>query len=132
MIFVLEPRGLQRKARLAREAFALNGPPDAPPLPIGYYEREHMKLQGRLPKIVGLYARSLECRKYDLQEHPSFVDYARGVMASEYNGHSHMKEDEELKKRFPPRPLDGLGPGLIWNPPDQRRNRKPGRPRRAA
>jgi hypothetical protein len=118
MLFVLEPRGLQRKARLAREAFALNGPPDAPPLPIGYDEREHTKRQGRLAKIVGLYARSLENRKYDLQEHPSFDDYAQGVMASEYNGHSHMKEDEELKKRFPPRQLKGLGPGLIWNPPD--------------
>jgi hypothetical protein len=100
MIFVLEPKGLQRKAKLAREAFALNGPSDAPTLPIGYNEREHTKLQGLLAKIVGLYARSLENRKYDLHEHPSFDDYARGVMASEYNGHSQMQADEELKKRF--------------------------------
>ena len=119
MLFVLEPKGLQLKARLAREAFAVNGPPDAPLLPIGYDEREDTKRQGPLAKIVGLYARSLENRKYDLQEHPSFDDYARGVMASEYHGHSEMKEDEELKKRFPPRQLKGLGPGLYWEPPKE-------------
>jgi hypothetical protein len=117
MLVVFEPEGLEDKARLAREHFALNGPPDAPPLPIGYDERESTKSQGRLAKIVGLYARSLEYRKYDLDEHPSFDDYARGVMASEYNAHYHMREDEGLKKRFPPRQLDGLGPGLIWSPP---------------
>ena len=60
MLFVLEPKGLQLKARLAREAFALNGPPDAPLLPIGHDEREDTKRQGPLAKIVGLYARSLE------------------------------------------------------------------------
>jgi hypothetical protein len=118
MLFVFEPRGLQRKAKLAREAFALNGPPDAPPLPIGYNEREHTKGLGWLGKIVGLYARSLENRKYDLQEHPSFDDYARGVMASEHNGLTEMKEDEQLKKRFSPRQLKGLGPGLYWEPSD--------------
>jgi hypothetical protein len=26
--------------------------------------------------------------------------------------------DEQLKKRFPPRPLNGLGPGLYWEPPE--------------
>lgn len=132
MIFVLEPKGLELKAQLAREDFARTGPPDAPPFPIGYAEREETKRQGRLAKIVGLYARSLECRKYDLQEHPSFVDYARGVMASEYNGHSHMREDETLKKRFPPRQLEGLGGGLIWSPPAPPACRKRKRARAAA
>ena len=124
MLFVLEPKGLQRKAELAREHFALNGPSDAPSLPIGYDEREHTKRQGLLAKIVGLYARSLENRKYDLQEHPSFDDYARGVMASEYNGHSEMKEDKQLKERFPPRELKGLGPGLYWEPTNPSPHRK--------
>jgi hypothetical protein len=124
MIFVLEPKGLERKAQLAREAFARSGPPDAPPLPIGYNEREHTKGLGWLGKIVGLYARSLENRKYDLQEHPSFDDYARGVMASEHNGFTEMKEDQQLRKRFPPCQLRGLGPGLIWDPPDPPSRRK--------
>ncbi len=116
MLFVLEPKGLERQATLAREHFALNGPPDAPPLPIGYDEREQTKRQGSLAKLVGLYARSLAHQKYDLQKHPSFDDYARGVTASEYNGHTEMKEDAQLKRRFPPRQLKGLGPGLYWAP----------------
>ena len=116
MLFVLEPEGLECQAQFAREMFALNGPSDAPPLPIGYDEREHTKRQGWLPKIVGLYARSLENRNYDMQEHPAFEDYAGGVMASEHNGFAEMTENEELKKRFPPRQLKGLGPGLYWEP----------------
>jgi hypothetical protein len=49
------------------------------------------------------------------EEHPSFHDYARGAMASEYNGDSKTKDNKELQIRFPPRPLDGLGPGLYWS-----------------
>ena len=30
-----------------------------------------------------------------------------------------MKKYPELQKRFPPRHLDGLGPGLYWLPPKQ-------------
>jgi hypothetical protein len=132
MLFVFEPEGLELKAKLAREHFARHGPPDAPPLPIGYNEREQTKSQGRLEKIVGLYARSLENRDYDLQEHPSFEDYARGVMASEYNGYFQMMADEQLKRRFPPCPLRGLGPGLMWEPTDVVARRTRCRRRKAA
>ena len=117
MLIVMKPEGLERQAQFAREMFGLNGPFDAPPLPLSYDERERLKLEGPLSKIVALYARSLENQKYDLEEHPSFVDYARGVMASDFNGHRGMKEDEELRRRFPPRQLNGLGPGLCWEPP---------------
>jgi hypothetical protein len=123
LLFVLEPEGLERQAQFAREIFALNGPSDAPPLPIGYDEREATKRQSLLGILVGLYARSLENRKYDLQEHPSFEDYARGVMASERNCFPGMKEDEQLKKRFPPRPLKVLGPALCWEPPKRNLSR---------
>ena len=37
-------------------------------------------------------------------------------MASEFQGMDFMKKNPELFKRFPPRHLDGLGPGLIWLP----------------
>jgi hypothetical protein len=73
------PRG--RRARMAREHFAANGPPDAQPLPLGYAERERMKIGG-LSTIVALYARSLACEGYNLEKHPSFQDYACGIMAS--------------------------------------------------
>jgi hypothetical protein len=71
-------------------------------------------------KIIALYARSLEGRKYNVKEHPPFFDYACGLMASDsefIGGYSYMQRDEQLRKRFPPRTLDGLGPGLMWQPP---------------
>jgi hypothetical protein len=107
------PRG--RKACAARKWFADNGPPDLQPLPLGYYERERLK-HGGADHILAWFACSLDIRKYNVLEHPSFDDYARGVMASEF-APAFIKEDEELKKRFPPRHLDGLGPGLVWLPP---------------
>jgi hypothetical protein len=116
MLFVFEPEGLEEKAMLAREHFARNGPSDAPPLPIGYDEREAIKGKGRMSTLVALYARSLETRDYDMEEHPSFEDYVRGVMASNKHGWSDIREDEQLTRRFPPRPLKGMGPGLMWAP----------------
>jgi hypothetical protein len=72
-----------------------------------------------LSVIVALYARSLESRKYNVLEHPSFEDYACGVMASEYNGREQMKENPQMRDRFPPRALAGLGPGVNWEPPKE-------------
>jgi hypothetical protein len=105
-------------ALLAREWFAIHGPADAPPLPLSMGEREDLKCGGpRLNKIIALYARSLDRRNYDVKEHPSFFDYACGLMASEFiGGYDYMQRDEQLRKRFPPRTLEGLGPGLIWQP----------------
>jgi hypothetical protein len=68
--------------------------------------------------IVARYARSLDDRKYDVLAHPAFDDYARGLMASEF-APDFIKKKEELQKRFPPRHLNGLGPGLQWLPPKQ-------------
>jgi hypothetical protein len=106
-------------ALLAREWFAIHGPVDAPPFPASYAERECLKTGG-LSTILALYARSLEGRNYNVEEHPSFEDYACGFMASEFvGGYSHMQENEQLRKRFPPRELPGLGPGLMWQPPKE-------------
>jgi hypothetical protein len=98
----------------AREWFRENGSPDLQLLPLGYSEHPTKSLAEFLLKY---YARSLESRGYDVQAHPSFYDYACGAMASEFNGLQQLKQDEGLRKRFPPRPLAGLGPGLIWEPP---------------
>src|SRR4051812_42864273 len=70
----------------ARERFAADGPPDAPPLPLSYDDvEEHRNAKG-LAAIVGFYARSLSRegygrRGYDVRNHPSFEDFARGLMA---------------------------------------------------
>src|SRR5215475_12624660 len=55
----------------AREWFELNGPSDAPPLPLSYDEREALR-DGGLGHLVKYYARSLESSDYDVLRHPSF------------------------------------------------------------
>ena len=116
MLIVIEPEGLEHEAQFAREYFAANGPPDAPSLPLSYNEREDLNGRGGLAKITKWYARSLEGRRYNLQEHPAFYDYACGVMASVLTPDT-VRDDADLRLRFPPRPLSGLGSGLYWKPP---------------
>ena len=100
---------------LAREWFAINGPADAQPLPLSHDEREKMKVGG-VEHLVAWYDRSLACRDYDTEKHPSFDDYAPGVMASEH-APDFIKNDEQLRRRYPPKKLIGLGPGLVWELP---------------
>ena len=125
----VDPIGPQKKAARrvlrVREWFAIDGPADAPPFPVSYDQREALKGRGLLPHIVAWYARSLECREYDVREHPSFADYASGVLwelelpVGGFGDLPNYPPDElrELKKRFPPRMLKGMGPGLHWLPP---------------
>ena len=111
------------RALLARDWFADNGPPDAQPLPLSNDEREDMKGgRGLLYYIVALYARSLEGRDYDLEEHPSPSDYIGGVLwEAEYGDlgtlPNYPDELTELKKHYPPAMLAGIGPGFCWEPP---------------
>jgi hypothetical protein len=107
------PRG--RRALAARKWFKLHGPPDAPPLPLGYNEREDLKVGG-LKHLVAWYACSVACQDYAVEKHPSFYDYACGLIASEH-APDFVKKDEALRKQYPPRPLAGLGPALVWEPP---------------
>jgi hypothetical protein len=107
-------------ALLAREWFYENGPGDAQPLPLSWAERERLK-GGGVPHILAWFARSLEARDYNYLEHPPFFDYACGVMASPVTL-DRVKNDPELQKRFPPRVLDGLNSGLVWEPPKPKRS----------
>jgi hypothetical protein len=116
-------RQFQRQALAAREWFKQHGPPDAPVFPIGYAEREQLKMGG-LPHMVALYARSLAGRGYIYDEHPSFDDYASGVMASEEHAPDFIRNNEEMRRRFPPRSLKWLGPGLYWQPPSAQPERR--------
>src|SRR5436305_102072 len=65
---------LARRALAAREWFAKHGPPDAPPLPLSYNDREDLK-RGGIGHLVALYARSLAQQEYDFEKHPPFYDY---------------------------------------------------------
>ena len=114
-----------QRAKAAREWFAKHGPPDMQPLPLGYDEREALK-DGGLRHILAWYARSLAELKYDVLQHPSFYDYACGVMA--LKPLRCISENPELLKRFPPRPLEGLDSGMYWTPPKRVRSRTAKRP----
>ena len=103
-------RALTARAWFAREN------PGMPPLPLSYNEREEYKGRGALHYIVSVYARSLKAQNYDVGRHPSFERYACGVLASPL-APGFITQDEELRGRFPPCPLDGLGSGLYWDPP---------------
>jgi hypothetical protein len=115
-------RQFERQALAAREWFKRHGPPDAPVFPIGYAGRERLKIGG-LPLMVALYARSLAGLSYNFDEHPSFDDYAAGVMASEKHAPDVLWTDEEMRRRFPPRPLAWLESGLYWCPPQLERKK---------
>jgi hypothetical protein len=117
----LDPIAPQKKEAvvriLAREWFAVNGPPDAPPLPLSSNDVEDYRIARGLVGIVGFYARSLSAQGYDVQKHPPFDDFARGLMAIETGWG--IEKDEDLKKRFPPHPLTGMLPFVIWAPPKE-------------
>jgi hypothetical protein len=119
-------RQFERQALAAREWFKQHGPPDAPVFPIGYAERERLKIGG-LPLMVAWYARSLAGRGYNFAEHPSFDDYAAGVMASEEYAPDIIRTNEDMRKRFPPRPLAWLRSGLYWRPSGAQPERKKSR-----
>jgi hypothetical protein len=106
-----------RRAHAARKWFAEDGPPDLQPLPLGYGEREKLK-DGSEKHILAHYARSLADQNYDVEKHPSFHDYACGWMASPVAQNLSAANSAELRKRFPPRPLDGLDSDLYWRPPE--------------
>ena len=106
-------------ALLAREWVAKNGPQDAPPLPLCLDDRDAMRSAGGLEAIFGFYARSLSFVDYDVDEHPSFDDFACGLMAvAVATGLWSLEKDAQLLMRFPPRPLEGMySVGAYWSHP---------------
>ena len=106
------------RALRAREWFAENGPPDAPPLPLSHDEIEDARNARGLKGVVGFYGRSLALRQWDTREHPPFDDFARGLMASDTASWG-IEKDAVLQGQFPPRPLEGMGPDKHWRPPGE-------------
>ena len=105
------------RAVLARRWYAVNSPqdPDLQPLPLGYLEMKDAKLQSEAGRILAWYSRSLAHIYYDIQQHPSFYEYACGILADEKVGSQLL---EELRDRFPPRLLPGLDECTgNWDPP---------------
>jgi hypothetical protein len=107
----------------AKEWFAVEGgPSDAPPLPLAD-EIENYRQAGGLKRVIGFYARSLEIQDFDYRKHPSFHDFARGLMALAMEGGVwDLEKDTSLIHRFPPLPLPGMiAAGSYWEPPKRQR-----------
>jgi hypothetical protein len=121
---------------LVREYFALNGPSDAPAMPIDEWDRDRAKhLSGLLGFITAHFMWSMESQD-DLRVHPSFADFAAGMLwqhGNDVEGYSlsyfPSEQIAELKRRFPLRKLEGLI-GFRWCLP--RRQSRAKEKRRAA
>jgi hypothetical protein len=132
-VYGFDPIRLQKKiayhALHAREDFARSGPADAPRLPLEYWECERVRWSGRpLDYLTGQYARCVVAL-YNVKAYPSFDDYARGVLWEHDNvpGSAIPFETEqlaEMKRRFPPRKLEGLRCFSWRSPKRQNRSKK--------
>src|SRR5262249_6678992 len=71
---------------LVREYFALSGPSDAPLVPMDEWDRDRAKhLSGLLGFITTQFTWSMESQD-DLRVHPSFADFASGMLWQHDNG----------------------------------------------
>jgi hypothetical protein len=105
------------EALLAQEWFAVYGPPNAPLLPLLPWDWDGMRYgsTGGLPTLIGFYARSLSFQDWRVQNHPSFEDFARGVMVFP-NIRERAGQDPLVTTRYPPRSLVGMHDGAFWEP----------------
>ena len=115
---VAPQKRIARLALLARVHFAQNGPADAPPLPLSCKDWEQARRARGLRGLVGFFARSLAGQDWDFEKHPSFEDFARGLMATD-TGFWEIEKDEYLRNRFPPCALPGMTPCAFWAPPQE-------------
>jgi hypothetical protein len=123
------------KRLLVRDYFALHGPPAAPRMPTDDYERNRAKYAaGLLGFITAQFIWSLE-NQHDLTVHPSFADFASGLLWQHENigGCTELpftpQQLPEMKRRYPPRKLEGLE-HFCWRP--LKRHARPKEKRRAA
>jgi hypothetical protein len=134
-VWGIDPIVVQKRAAVAaicaREWFAVNGPKDAPSLPLSDDDVDDYRSSGGLACLVGSFARSLSRggygrRSYDVGKHPSFDDFACGLMAMAIqSGLRGLEKDENLKRRFPPRLLTGMTPGAYWASPKEYKEQWP-------
>jgi hypothetical protein len=124
-----EQKNAAYKRLLARAYFALHGPADAPRMPTDDYECNRAKYAtGLLGFITAHFIWSLE-NQHDLTIHPPFPDFASGLLWQHDNqGYSlpyfPPGQFAELKKRFPPRKLEGLDHFSWYSPRRQNQIKK--------
>jgi hypothetical protein len=100
------------RALIAQLRFAAEKSPDMPDLPLDERE-DDLKWQSGLHYLIAAYARSLRSRDFRLEGHPDFDTFARGAMAHPWTP-ERFRQDPDLLRRFPPKPLPRLGQGLVF------------------
>jgi hypothetical protein len=116
---------LNRAALYARAWFLRHGPSTLQPLPLSDLERINCFISERLLlHFVGMYSLSLQGRDYDFLTHPLFFDYCRGIMGTFSSVHDYLRNDPDLQKEFPERPLSGLDQFGRWRPKMDRAGRQ--------
>lgn len=115
-----DPIALQKaracRALRAREWFYHHGPRDAPQLPLSDIELADLKFTDPLSHIVSCFGYSLRSHDWNFNSHPSFEDFARGVLASDH-APDFLRADKAICERYPPRRLRYMGRGLCWEKP---------------
>jgi hypothetical protein len=109
---ITEQKSSACRARVAQERHK-DFSPGAPPLVVDAYEIAEMKSGGGEMHLFGYFCQSISSRDYRVLGHPQWEIYAGGVLASS-RAPDFLKQDARLIGRFPPRPIYGLGPGLVW------------------
>lgn len=101
------------RALVAHLWFATQKPADAPDLPLDRCTRAALDREDGLSYLVAAFGYSLNYRDFFIGGHPDFGTFARGVMASARTREV-VRNDPDLRRRYPPKPLKGLEPGLVF------------------
>lgn len=101
------------RALIAQLRFGAEKSPDMPDMPLDERESGAWRWESARHYLVEAFTRSLRCRDFRLEGHPNFETFARGVMASQ-GLPVEFRNDPDLLRRYPPKQLKGLGPGLVF------------------
>jgi hypothetical protein len=112
---------LKRRICAARAASIWHretAPPWARDLPVS--ESDFSKRLNELAprqQLLQFFGYSVRAFGWVYKPHPSFPIYARGFMSYDF-APEELRNDPDLRKEFPPRPLAGLDTTLCYNTPD--------------
>jgi len=114
-------KGLICKALAAQIRFHESKPAWAPGLPISLNAGRELK-RNRDPRVqlVGYFGISQLMAQYD-KEHPAFRRFCSGLLADERMP-KNLREDPELRRMFPPKPIWLLARGGYWYEPETLRS----------
>jgi len=95
-----------------------HAPSWAQPLPVSCSELYDRRLADFSPKrkLLLHFGNSLRVLEWHYNQHPPFPTYAAGVLAHDF-APDELRNDSELVKEFPPRPLAGIDRFLRYNTP---------------